>query len=275
MEDPNMKNLSTQRHILAASLTLLCGGAASVAVAQTQPAGSATSTNATRNPDEATDAIDTVNKAVQVVHRMEADPSIAPVLKQAKGVYVVPEYGRGALVIGARGGSGVVLVKHGSQWSSPAFFNMGGVSIGAQAGGEGGAVAFLLNNDKAMKSFMQKNKFSLNADAGLTVVDWSKKGTGSAGLGDITAWSNTKGLFGGVAISVTDVNFDEDKNAAYYNRRVAATDVLNGKVKNPQASTLKQALASTSQTGAAAATGTSGMSGSTTSGSGNKGQSGH
>jgi lipid-binding SYLF domain-containing protein len=40
------------------------------------------------------------------------------------------------------------------------------------------------------------------------------------------------------------VNFDEDKNAAYYSRRIVACDVLSGKVSNPHASTLKQALIS-------------------------------
>jgi lipid-binding SYLF domain-containing protein len=243
------------RTFLKASIALACAGMCGLVTAQTQATGRATSTNATRNTSEANDAVDTVNKAVQVVHTMEADPTIATVLKRAKGVYVVPTFGRGALIVGARGGAGVLLVRHGESWGNPAFYNMGGVSIGAQAGGEGGPVAFILNNQKAMNSFMQDNKFSLNADAGLTVVDWSKKGIESAGWGDITAWSNTKGLFGGAAISITDVHYDQDKNTAYYNKRVAARDVVTGKVSNPQAAALKQALASTGTAGGAAATG--------------------
>src|SRR4051812_38944184 len=42
-------------------------------------------------------------------------------------------------------------------------YDIGGVSIGLEAGGEGGAMALVLNNQKAMTSFMQDNKFSLNA----------------------------------------------------------------------------------------------------------------
>jgi SH3 domain-containing YSC84-like protein 1 len=259
-----MTTLPTSRHLLAISFALLAA-AAGPAGAQAQTAGGASSSNATRDSGEVADAIDSVNKAVQVVHQMSADPTMAALLKRAKGVYVVPEYGRGALIVGGRGGAGVLLVKHGNTWSNPAFYNMGGISIGAQAGGEGGAIAFVLNDQKAMHSFMQANKFSLNADAGLTVIDWSKKGTGAAGWGDVTVWSNTKGLFGGAAISVTDVHFDADKNAAYYNRRVAARDVLSGKVSNPQAATLKQALASASTSGSASMTGSSGAGGNTSS----------
>lgn len=261
-----MTTLPTTRRLLAISFALLGAAAIAPAEAQTRPAGGPAATSAPRDASEASEAVESVDKAIRVVHQMSAEPGMADLLKRAKGVYVVPEYGHGALVVGGRGGAGVLLVRQGSTWSNPAFYNMGGISIGAQAGGEGGAIAFVLNDQKAMNSFMQNNKFSLNADAGLTVVDWSKKGTGAAGRGNITVWSDTKGLFGGAAISITDVHFDQDKNAAYYNRRVAARDVLSGKVANPQAAALKQALASAGTTDSAAATGHSGTAGSTGSG---------
>jgi lipid-binding SYLF domain-containing protein len=263
-EDFDMALTPISKTLLATSVALACVGADALAAAKAPD--KTTSANARRDTKEANDAVDTVNKAVRVVHTMQGDPSIASVLKDAKGVYVIPDFGRGALVVGGRGGAGVLLVRHGGTWSNPAFFNMGGISVGAQAGAEGGPVAFILNNQKALDSFKQDNKFALNADAGLTVVDWSKKGIGSAGWGDITAWSNTKGLFGGAAISVTDVNYDEDKNAAYYDRRVAARDILGGTVTNPRAASLKQALASAGSGGSAAATGGN-STGSTASGS--------
>ena len=157
-------------------------------------------------------------------------------------------------------------MRQGNTWGSPAFYNFGGVSIGPQAGVEAGAIAFVLNDQKAMNSFMQNNKFSLNADAGLTVVDWSKKGAGAAGWGNITAWSGAKGLFGGAAIGVDDVDYDEDETAGYYQRQVAARDVLSGKVTNPQAASLRQALASAAGGKGTTSMGSSGTSGTTSSG---------
>lgn len=258
-----MTSSSTTLRLLAVSIALLCAAGAGPAAARPQSEGA---TKAVHDPDEARNATDTVDKAVQVVHLMEADPKIAAHLKQAKGVYVIPNYGRGAFIIGGRGGAGVLLVRHNGTWSNPAFYNMGGGSIGLEAGGEGGSMAFVLNNQKAMNSFMQNNKFSLNADAGLTIVDWSKKGMGDAGWGDVTAWSNTKGLFGGADISITDVNYDQKKTSAYYGRQVASRDVLAGKVSNPQADALKQALAKAGESGNAAATGNSGATGKSSSG---------
>ena len=134
---------------------------------------------------------------------------------------------------------------------------MGGISAGLQAGAEAGSIAFLLNDQKAMNSFMQNNKFSLNADAGLTLVNWSRKGMGSAGWGDITVWSDTEGLFGGAALSITDVDYDEDETSAYYRRQVAAREVLTGKITNPNAGMLRQALADAASGNAAATMGSS------------------
>jgi SH3 domain-containing YSC84-like protein 1 len=94
-------------------------------------------------------------------------------------------------------------------------------------------------------------------------VDWSKKGEGSAGWGNITAWADTEGLFGGAALNITDIDYDEDETSGYYRRQVAARDVLSGKVRNPQADALRQALANAASGNAAATMGSSGTRGST------------
>jgi lipid-binding SYLF domain-containing protein len=148
--------------------------------------------------------------------------------------------------IGGSGGSGVLLVKRGEDWSDPAFYNIGSIGIGAQIGAEAGSIAMVLNNDKAVNSFMKPNNFSLSADAGLTVVDWSKMAQGSVGAGDVVVWSSTKGLFGDVAaINVNDVRFNKSLTNAYYHETVSAKDVIGGKAKNSKSDELKQALAAT------------------------------
>lgn len=249
-------NTTTKRRI-AASLAALLTGAAGAALAQVGPAKEAGTPGTERNQKEMKKATEHVNKSVQVVQRMQKTPEMRALLQRAKGVFVVPQYGGAALGVGARGGPGVLLVRSGDTWSNPAFYNLGGISIGLQAGAEAGAIAFVLNDQKALSSFMQNNKFSLGADAGLTLVDWSKKGEGSAGWGNITAWSDTEGLFGGAALNVTDVDYDEDETAGYYGRQVAARDVLGGKVKNPHADALRKTLAAISGGSAASSMGSS------------------
>ncbi|CAN7160358.1 lipid-binding SYLF domain-containing protein [Massilia sp. LjRoot122] len=255
---------ATMKQLVAALLAALLAGSAA---AQVGAARQAATPGTERNREEMRDATTHINKAIEVIGQMQATPDMRAQLQRARGVFVVPDYGQAALGVGARGGAGVLLVKVGNSWGNPAFYNFGGVSAGLQAGVEAGAIAFVLNDQKAMNSFMQNNKFALNADAGLTLVNWSKQGVGSAGWGNITVWSDTEGLFGGAAVSVADVDYDEDETAAYYGRQVAARDVLSGKIRNPQADALRQALANiTSGKGAASM----GSSAAGTTGSGTK-----
>ncbi len=241
---------------------------------------SAQSASVRNSGDEAKDAREHLQKSVQVIQKMQAEPGMKKLLQRAKGIYVVPEYGRAALGVGGRGGAGVLFVKQGSKWGNPAFYNMGGISAGLQAGVEGGAIAMVLTDQKAINSFKQDNNFSLNADAGLTVVKWSGKAQGSAGKGDVVMWSDAKGLFGDLAVSVTDINFDEDQTSAFYGQKVAsAKDVVGGKMKAPQSPELKDALAAlsgsnsstsmgSSATGGASSAGSSGSTGGSSAGSG-------
>lgn len=195
-----------------------------------------------------------VSDAVKVVQRMLEEPRMKELLQQAKGIFIVPTYGRAALGIGASGGAGVLLVKRADgQWSDPAFYNIGGISAGAQVGAEGGAIAMVLNNEKAVNKFMQKNAFALSAAAGLTLVNWAKIAQGSLGDGDVVAWAGTKGLYGNlVAVGVSDIRYNQKLTNAYYHQTVSAADAVAGKYSNPQAEPLKQALAAGPATPAAA-----------------------
>lgn len=242
------------------AMTSLSGIATAQSTSSTRSSPTQTTAGAPDSKDEAA-ATKHVDDAVAVVRRMESESGMSNLLQQAKGVFIVPTYGRAALGVGGSGGAGVLLVKRdGGTWSDPVFYNIGGINIGLQAGAEAGPIALVLNNDKAVDSFMQKNNFSLSADAGLTVVDWAKTAQGTVGTGDVVAWAGTRGLFGNVAsIGVNDIRFNQGQTNAYYGQAVAATDVVNGKVKNPQANALKQALAATS-TGTDTATGSSGAS---------------
>ena len=183
-----------------------------------------------------------------MVRRLEADATMQQVLAQAKGIFIVPTYGRAAFGIGGQGGAGVLLARQpDGQWSDPAFYNLGGISIGAQAGAEGGPIALALMNDKAMQRFSDRNNFSLSADAGITVVNWAKLAQGTVGGSDIVAWSGAKGLFGNVAtLGVNDIRFNQRLTTAYYGKPTTTAEVISGKAKNPDSQALKQALSEVS-----------------------------
>lgn len=192
--------------------------------------------------EEMSNARDLVQQSAEVVRKMKADPELAAQMSQAKGILIVPDFARGAFIVGGRGGEGVVLSRQQGQWSNPAFYNVGGISVGPQVGAEAGQVAFLLMSDKAVDAFKEGDNFSLNAEAGLTIVDWSASAQASLGQSDVVAWSDTQGLFGGADIGVSDVAWDEDENRAYYGTEVSPQAILSGQVRNPQAMPLQRAL---------------------------------
>jgi lipid-binding SYLF domain-containing protein len=228
----------------ACALVLLAASGLAGAQATTERrAGDAPAAGAVDTRQESA-AIRHVAEANDEVQRMLQEPRMRELLQQARGVFLVPRYGRAALGVGASGGTGVLLMKRADgQWSDPAFYNIGGISAGAQVGAEAGAIALVLNNEKAVNRFMQKNQFSLNAGAGLTLVNWSKIAQGSLGDGDVVVWSGTKGLYGSlVSVGVSDIRYSEKLTGAYYRQDVAVADVLAGKYSNPHSQTLKQTL---------------------------------
>lgn len=189
-----------------------------------------------------------VDNARTAVALLEKDMLMTEALRWSKGVFILPSYRRAALAIGASGGTGVLLRKRDNgSWSAPAFFKLGTLGIGLQAGVEAGPFVFVLLNDRAMQQFLQRSSFSVSADAGLTVRNWKKVARGTVGKGDVIAWSSAKGIFAdAVAVSVDDIRYDEQLTDAYYHRTLSAGDVLADHVSNDQAQGLQQALATAS-----------------------------
>jgi len=194
--------------------------------------------------DERHNVQEVIRESEKVLRNMKREEGMDTALEQAKGVFLVPDFGRGAFVFGGRGGQGVVLTKQGGDWNGPAFFNFGAVSAGAQGGVAAGEVAMLLMTDKAVESFKQDHNFALNADAGLTLLDWSNAAQGSYGKGDVLFWSSTEGLFAGGAISVSDVFSDDESNQEYYTGRTNVAEILEGEAEaqNSNADSLKAQL---------------------------------
>ena len=129
-------------------------------------------------------------------------------------------------------------------WSAPVFYDIGSISVGAQAGAAGGSLAMLLMNDEAVASFHSENNFSLNAEAGLTVVNWSPEAEASWGKGDVVVWSDTEGLLGKASLAVEDIHWDEEETRQYYDDESATPrESLAGNVQNPHDTDLQSDLA--------------------------------
>lgn len=182
------------------------------------------------------DALEQVSEATAVLARMKREPGMQRLLREARGVLIFPDYGRAGLVVGGGGGSAVLMARNHGRWTGPALYNFGTVNIGAQAGGSGGSAAMLIMSDRALRRFEGGDRFSVNADAGLTIVKYSARG--HAQPGDVVLWSDLEGAYAGATVGVTDLDFDEGETAALYGHRVNPRDVFSGSVHAAQADSL-------------------------------------
>ena len=119
--------------------------------------------------DDASDAKNTVDKATATVNAFAADkdfPTLHGLLKKAKGVLVYPLIVEGGFIIGGSGGTGVLLVRDEKtgKFSYPAFYGMGGVSLGFLAGGQAAETMLVVNTQKGLDSLLS-TKLKLGGDA--------------------------------------------------------------------------------------------------------------
>lgn len=165
------------------------------------------------------------SQALGIIDQMQSQTQTAALLRNASAALIVLDYAKAAFIIGEQGGGGVLLTQHEGHWSDPAFYTLGGVSIGLQVGVESGPVAYVLMTPRAVQEFQNRgNRTTLGADAGLTVVKYSSDTNVASSFptADVVVWTGTAGLFGGVALDSSHVIADRELQDAYHHGRAPA-----------------------------------------------------
>lgn len=188
---------------------------------------------------------DLVDRATTVYKGFLADPNMEWFQNNvggARGVFIVPQMLRGGFIIGGSGGRGVLLAKNiqSAKWSSPAFYSIGSVSVGFQAGADASEIILLILTDRGLNAMLSTD-YKIGADVALAAgpIGASAK----AQTADILAFGRSQGIFGGVSIEGAAITPLYDWNRRYYGNPVQLFDILiNQKVTNPHANHLRQLL---------------------------------
>jgi len=197
--------------------------------------------------DDAQDARQLVEKAKLTVEEFQRDPNMGgfrDLAKKAKGMFILPQMLRGAFIIGASGGSGVLVARDdkAAQWRGPAFYTLGGASFGFQAGADAAEVIILAMTERGVTKLLS-SQVKLGADISVTAGPvGAGAAAATAGLSaDLISYSMAKGLYGGFSVDGSVAGVRTALNHAYYGKAVSPTDVLiKGEAKNPQADALIQ-----------------------------------
>jgi lipid-binding SYLF domain-containing protein len=139
-------------------------------------------------------------------------------LDKAEAIAVFPGVVKAAFIVGGRGGQGVISRRVPGGWSAPAFFNLGGGSVGLQIGAQKTDYIMLIMNEAGIKGLME-DKFEIGGEASVAAGPVGREAAASTNAtldAGILSYSRSKGAFAGIALKGAVISPDNDLNEAIY-----------------------------------------------------------
>ena len=167
-------------------------------------------------------------------------------LQRARAVMICPQMFKAGFFFGGEGGDCVLVARAGNgTWSYPAFYGMGSGSFGFQFGIQDSALVMIIRTERGLNAMLDSQfKLGANASVAVATIGGGVQGATTAAVGaDIVAFSETRGLFGGVSVEGSILSSRSNWNAAYYGRPYSAREiVIQMAAANPGADPLRQVL---------------------------------
>ncbi len=164
-------------------------------------------------------------------------------LERAYGVVVVPKVFEIAVGFGGRGGRGVMAVRNpDGSWSNPVFLSLGGGSFGFQFGMHMTDTVLVLTSRESVEG-ISGGKVMLGAGASVAAGPVGRTAAASTDpmlKTQVLSYSQTEGVFAGVAVEGTVISVDDDANATAYGvSGILASQILDGKLGTPSPAALE------------------------------------
>ena len=182
---------------------------------------------------------------------MESPDADTPrwLLQRCHGVALFPGMIKAGFIVGGNYGSGIVVKRlPDGSWSGPAFFEMGGASLGLQIGASSTDVFMVIMTQVGMQA-MLKNQVKLGVDAsaaaGPVGRDTSAALTGGSLAADVYSYSRSAGLFAGAMVSGAGIEYDQSGTAAYYGAPLSVDQIFKGAKDQPKLPPSAQQLVDT------------------------------
>ena len=158
-------------------------------------------------------------------------------LDRAECVIIVPAQKKIGFIFGLKYGKGVISCRpeNGEGWSGPATIRTEGGSFGLQLGGSETDVGMLVMNKRGADKLLQ-SKFTLGGDLNVAagpVGRTAEAQTDAQMRAEILAYSRSRGLFAGVAVTGGTLRQDETDNRLIYGKQVTPKQILREGVQPP------------------------------------------
>ncbi len=164
-------------------------------------------------------------------------------MHQAKGFLIIPELLKGGWFVGGSGGRGVLVVKDEKtgDWSQPAFYTIGSVTLGIQFGGEKSEIIMVVFTRKGLES-LYSSSFKFGGDVSIAA---GPVGGGAKAdvMADFISFVRSKGAFAGISMEGAILKANYDWNQAYYGKAARPSEIIVQKsVSNPGSAELRNSI---------------------------------
>jgi lipid-binding SYLF domain-containing protein len=205
--------------------------------------------NSPRTPAEnASSQQEIVDRAASVLTAMRSNPKFSGLddyLSRAQAVLIFPRVVKAGLLLGGEGGTGVLVARtRAGTWSAPAFYSVGGGSLGFQVGFQEASVVLTFMSQAALTSAID-HSITLGSEVSVAAGtlgdsnDTRRAGTAR----DVYYFAEAQGLFAGVSLQGAVIGARSAHNTAYYGRAVSPYSILlDGSVDTPGARVVREAL---------------------------------
>lgn len=183
----------------------------------------------------------TISRSLTVLRELQAIPDTQIpdlLLSKAEGLIILPGNVKVGLWIGARFGTGVMLVRNEDRsWSNPVFVSMGGGSFGAQFGGQVSDIVLVLTTRESIEGITD-GKLTLGADATAAAGPVGRTASASTSVtfdAEVYSYAKSQGLFLGVSLEGSGIFIAKKANQRFHGTDSAADILANRSPAPPPA----------------------------------------
>lgn len=188
--------------------------------------------HAAKHLREATHEVNEATEAFNAVMSRRETAIPLRIAERAKAVAIFPKVVEAAFIVGGRGGDGVITARTPRGWSAPAFFRLGGATVGLQLGGRSSHVVLVFRSEKAIdKLLADRLEFGAEATAVAGPVETETANVSAVPDDHVLVYAEAKGLFAGAALKGGVISPDNKLNRDIY--RLTAADILRGGEVSP------------------------------------------
>ncbi len=157
-------------------------------------------------------------------------------LDDAYGIAVIPGVIKVGLGLGGRHGKGILVVRTpDGPWSHPVFLILTGGSIGWQIGVQSTDIILIFRKKKSVDAILE-GEFTLGADASIAAGPVGRHVGAKTDVtfkAEIYSYSQSRGLFAGLALEGAVIQIDHDANEDFYDdQTVTPDDIFSNRVQN-------------------------------------------